>query len=227
MGVTRKWDVGDIRYDAERHESWTPDGKPVPHVTGILSAVGVAADFEALGETSPRVAAAIVAAGARGSAAHADCHAYDDNDLDWATVDPRVRPYVEAWAEFREVSNLRPIIGGRERRVYHPDLHYTGILDGIFTAGCMDANVLVDIKTADPESAAAHLQTMAYAMAWEAEHPDQPIGKRIAVWLRPGRVVSYTVIDYTARPDHWLDRARWEACLTVYREQHGRRARIG
>jgi len=100
-------------------------------------------------------------------------------------------------------------------------------LDGVFTTPVVPGGyVLGDIKSADPEDAAAHLQTVAYAIPWDLDNPTRQITERWAIWLRPGRRRPYTLVNYMSRPDHWLDRAKWEACLTTYREQAGRRARV-
>jgi hypothetical protein len=159
-----------------------------------------------------------------GSAVHADCHSYDDNDLNWGTVDVRVLPYVEAWAQVREDRGLVPLTGTREQRVYHPVYHYTGIIDGVFSlASDTTARILLDIKTGNPDDAAAHLQTAAYAEAWASMHPEECITARWAVWLRPDRSVPYSIVDYSARPDAYADFQRFLACLTVYTEQPARR----
>ena len=216
----------DILFDPETHTSRLPDGRLVPHVTGILSAVGVSTNFEDLAGLSPRIDAAIRNAAARGSVVHADCHAYDDDDLDWATVDPRVRPFDEAWVACRDAMGFTALAHARERRVYHPARGYTGILDGIFVRPATGKTILIDLKTGDPESSACHLQMAAYEDAWVLEHPETPIDERWAVWLRPERVIPYTIINYSARPDHWFDSERFVACLTVYNEQPERRGRV-
>ena len=213
--------MGTPVYDPDTHETWC-DGEQWPHVTGILSAVGVSAQYEDVGPARQR---ALEAASARGTAVHADCHAYDDDDLDLAQVDPRTRPYVEAWAECREALGLRPLSHGRERYVWHPTYRYAGILDGIWVRD--GRLVLGDLKTGDPENAAAHLQTAAYELAHVALFPASVVSERWAIWLRPGRSVPYSIINYT-RLERWPGEhaATWLACLEVYREQHGRRARV-
>ena len=210
--------AADLIYDAETHTSRTPDGRNVPHVTAVLRAVGLSTDFDELGSVHPRVAENVRHATARGTAVHADCHAYDDNDLDWDLVDPRVRPFVEAWADARERLRLVPL--DRERRLYHEKYDYVGIMDGVFSVGF--DRVLVDIKTGDPNDAAAHIQTAAYVAAWELA-TDVRITKRWAIWLKPGLRVPYRVFDYSAQ---YLDLQKWLACLTVYNEQPTRRRRI-
>jgi hypothetical protein len=59
-----------------------------------------------------------------------DAHAFDDDDLDWHSVDPRVEPYLRAWQAFRANTGVVPIT--RERMVLHPGLWFAGTLDGVF-----------------------------------------------------------------------------------------------
>jgi len=217
--------AADLRFDPETHIYSLPTGDDVPSVTAVLGAVGVTEDFDALGNGRPWLADRIVAAAARGSAVHADCHAYDDDDLVWSSVDSRVRPYVDAWAQFREDKRLTPIT--RERFVYHPTYGYAGTFDGIFAL--KRTRVLVDIKTGNPADGAAHLQTAAYRAAREQEFPNESISARWAVWLTPGRSVPYRIVNYDAparRLEAALDFQKFLSCLTVYREQPQRRRRI-
>ena len=93
--------ASELLFVPETHEYRTPDGVSVPSVTQILRGVGVSADFKAVAPGTLEYRRQL------GTAVHADCHAYDDNDLDWATVDVRVKPYVEAWCQFREAKALR------------------------------------------------------------------------------------------------------------------------
>ena len=215
-----------IVFDPDTHTSRTPDGRDVPHVTTVLKAVGLTTNYGELGAISARVAENILVARARGDAMHADCHAYDDDDLVWDSVDPMVRPYVAAWATCRENMGLVPVV--RERQVYHPLYHYTGIMDGIFARTNMpdDWRVLLDLKSGDPDDAAAHLQTAAYEGAYLAEHPNARIDERWAVWLRPGLRVPYRTINYTARPEAYLDFRKFTAALTTYNEQPARRRKV-
>ena len=219
----RAWTVTDLVFDPITHTTRLPDGTDVPHVTHVLQSVGVSTDFVALAGQGPRVESRLSYARDRGTAVHADCHAYDDDDLVWATVDVVVRPYVEAWARVRDTHRLEPL--RRERRVYHPTYEYAGILDGIFYSHQTGHRVLIDIKTGNPEDAAAHLQTAAYAEADQHTYGEQ-IEERWAVWLRPDKLVPYTIFNYSSRPDAYLDFNKWLACLTVFREQPIRRRKI-
>jgi hypothetical protein len=211
------WTLDDVSFDPETHTSRLPDGTDVPHVTAILRAVGLSADYQEMAEDRPRLAAAIEHARDRGTAVHADCHSYDDDDLDLDDVDDRVRPYVEAWARYRTDTGFRPVL--RERRIFSARYCYTGTLDGVF-AGPDGLRTLVDIKTGDPSSAAANVQTAAYRFALEETDPLARSYSRIAVWLRPGRRVPYEIFPYYQNA---ADATTWLAALTIYRAQYARR----
>ncbi len=212
-----------LSFDAASHEYRSPDGRIVPSVTQVLEAVGCSTDFEALGRVSPRLAEQIEFKRNLGSIVHIDAHAYDDNDLDWSSVDPRVKPYIDAWKTFRENSGLVPI--ARERRLFHPVHKYAGTLDGVFEGLVRDRlrRILVDIKLGDPKDAGAHLQTAAYEGAWMVENAGAPIHERWAVQLCPGETVPYRITNFSDRQDAWQDFQKFQACLTVYREQPARR----
>lgn len=218
--------AADLRFDAASHTSTLPDGRDVPHVTTVLSAVGVCTNFESIASRSRRAADAVEHGRALGAAVHIDCHAYDDGTLEWTHVHPEVLPYVEAWAELRERKRMRPIL--RERQVFHPDYFYTGILDGVFLVEPDGTHVLVDIKTGDPDDAAAHLQTAAYEGACRVSFPGIQINDRWAIQLQPNRAVPYRIANYTdyvRRPDAYQDYAKWLACLTTFNEQPAQRRR--
>lgn len=212
--------AADLRYDPVSHTSTAPDGSAIPHVTAVLYAVGVAKDFETLAGMSGRLALAIKEKRALGTVVHADCHAFDDGDLVWSTLDPRSAPYVEAWSVCRDQLGLVPLT--RERRLFHADLRYTGILDGVFRTPNGE-RVLVDLKLGSPDDAAAHLQTAAYESAYIHEHPTEAISARWAIQLCPGLRQPYRVTNYSARLDAWRDAGIFQACLVVYWAQAGRR----
>lgn len=222
MTSTGLFSGADLVFIPVTHEYRLPDGRQVPNVTSILRAVGVSTDFDAIKAGSRYMAERIDEKRDIGTAVHADCHAYDDNDLDWSTVDERVLPYLDAWVAFRTNSGLRPV--ARERRVFSATHFFCGTLDGIFLTP-QGKRVLIDIKTGDPAAAAAHLQLAAYEAAYLAEFPGESIDERWSVRLCPDRAVPYLVTNYSARPDAWRDWQKFQACLTVYAEQPARRSK--
>jgi hypothetical protein len=213
-----------LAFNAEKHEYRLPDGAIVPSVTQVLRAVGVSTDFESLKDVSYRNAAAIDRKRDIGHALHADAHAFDDNDLDWATVHPDVRPWLEAWEEFRNNTGLIPLT--RERVLYSPTLNVCGTLDGIFChPSTLDRRVLIDTKTGDPKDSAAEFQTAGYEILWTDEHPNEPIAERLGVQLTPGKRVPYRIHNYSAMPDAWTHGPKFRAFVTTYWCQQARRKR--
>lgn len=199
-----------VAFDPIAHV-YTVAGDVVPSVTQILRATGISADFEALSSLSREMRAAIELKREIGTALHADAHAFDDDDLDLDAVDPRVRPYLDAWITFRLNSGVTPEI--RERRVFHPTLRYAGTLDGIFTTPD-GKRVLIDIKTGDPDDSGCQFQTAAYALA-----SGHDIEERWGVQLIPGLKVPYRVSCYT----DWRDAQTWQSIVTTFYAQHARR----
>jgi len=212
----------DLLFVESTHEYRRPDGLLVPSVTQILEAVGVSTDWELLRRQGPAMAAAIDRKQEIGRALHLDAHAYDDGDLDLATVHPAVLPYVEAWAVCRANLRLEPL--QRERRLYSEALGFCGTVDAICVRnGDHDRLILIDLKTGDVDDAAAQYQTAAYAILWNSEHPDRLIRERWAVELTPDRAVPYRIHNFTATPDHWKDAQYFQAFVVTYYRQAVRR----
>ena len=205
-----------LSFDPVAHVYALPDGRFVPSVTKILAAVGVSTDFEQIGAMWSLMRDRIEFKRDLGTAVHADCHAWDDTDLDLDTVHPDVRPYVDAWITFRANTGFQP--DARERRVYHSGLFYCGTLDAIgpIRSG---RRVLVDIKTGDPDDAGAQFQTAAYQAAYLTDHPDEAIDERWSVQLCPDSAIPYRVHPYT----DWSDFQKFSAFVTTFHEQACRR----
>lgn len=209
--------AADILFDPVAHEYRLPDGQLVPGVTGILRSVGVSADFDEIASYSPRTADAVGLKRELGHALHADAHAFDDDDLVWDSVDPRVQPYLTAWAIFRENSKVKPTT--RERLVYHSTLGYAGTLDGIFELP-NGRRVLIDLKTGDPRDSGCQYQTAAYLAAFVGDR-DVRVDERWAVQLTPERTIPYRITPYT----DWQDFGKFQAFITTYHCQAARRGR--
>lgn len=204
----------DLTFHPESHTYVRPDGVIVPSVTQILRATGIGTDYEAIPGLS---ALDLELRRQLGTAVHADIHSYDDDDLDLTTVDPRVRPYLDAWITCRNSLGLVGLI--HERIVYDPDLEACGTLDGIVRVRD-ERSVLIDLKIGDPVDAAAQYQTAAYEVLWRAEHPnDAPIDERWAVQLTPDLAIPYRITPYT----DWRDQQMFRAFVTTYYAQAARR----
>jgi hypothetical protein len=175
-----------LMFDAERHEYFL-DGFQLPSVTGILRESGL---FQLdLNPTQPWALEILNKARARGTAVHKLVHYYNERDLDWASVDPHWRPYLEAWVRYTEERRVRPLLC--EFRLASRRLKCCGT--GDLLCEIDGDGWLLDFKTGDPEDVAADLQTAGYllmAHEWRAEDPklaavlDQfPIWRRASVRL--------------------------------------------
>ena len=200
--------------ECDANHVYRVDGQIKPNVTGVLKAVGVTVDFEALGE---RVATAALLKRDLGQAVHAALHFDDDDDLDEAGLDPQVRPYVEANRVFKALQKVK--IVALETKLYHPIYDYVGQLDRVY--GVDDHFVLTDFKLGDPWSCGAAYQTAAYQGCWDLLHPDQSISARWAVRLLPERTPPYQITRYI----DYKDWSTWLACLATYHAQAERRPR--
>lgn len=198
-----------LTFEPVSHTYRRPDGRLVPSVTTILSAVGIGQDYEAIRSYSAEHGDAVERKREIGSALHADAHAFDDDDLDFDTVHPDVRPYLDAWATFRANAGVVPI--ARERVVYHAALGYCGTLDGLFRTPD-GRTVLIDIKTGDPDDSGCRYQTAGYQMAYQVDHSDVVVHERWGVQLTPDRQIPYRVHPYT----DWRDHDTWRAIVTTF-----------
>ncbi len=184
------------------------DGDPVPSVTAILRDNRLSGDFS---QVDPVV---LDAARRRGQAVHAAAHYLDEGDLDETTIDPLVRPYLEAWESFKVERGIE--FTALEQRFADPVRRFAGTVDRIGRARGVYGLVLIDVKTGD--YAGAQFQTAAYShLAWlhgiNALH-------RWVVQLHPGRGLGYSVKPFTDRRDKTRFMAALE--LTHARAELGR-----
>jgi len=140
--------VNDTRlaFDAEQHVYRLGD-RPLPAVTAILSATGIA-DF-----TGPWFTEDIRD---RGTYVHQAVALEVEGALDEEALDPALLPYLEGWRAFLAETGCE--IEHWERPVCDPVLGYAGTLDGI-VRGLTPRRTLIDIKlglyaSAGPQTAA-------------------------------------------------------------------------
>jgi hypothetical protein len=181
----------------------------MPRVTQVLQACGLGPDLSAI---APAV---LERALKRGSFVH---QAIEDDAyglLDEAALSDEVRAYLASYRAFLVDTGHRPIVS--EVEVRHPVWHYAGKLDRVGWQG--PARVLVDWKTGwDPDLFAAAIQTAAYEAAWEAQHPTEPISRRLVVRLTPEGYRIYDMEelgeDYPGASEAWLI---FQAAMVLYR----------
>lgn len=148
-------DAPDILFDEELHQ-YTVNGAVRPHVTQILATLGFI-DFSGIPQDR------LEAARQRGIAVHAAIQFIEEDDLDWSTVAPVVRPYVDAFLEFKEEVGYRTL--EREKVLFHEELNYCGRVDAIAEMTKLGVErAVIDYKSGAILPATKY-QLAAYAMA--------------------------------------------------------------
>ena len=165
-----------------------------PRVTGVMRALNLIDDrwFSEEGR-------------ARGTAVHLALRFYAENDLAWDSVDPVIRPFVEAGVRFLEDAKA-PRNADVEIEVVHEGYGYVGHPDWLGELFGQDS--VLDYKSGGLDKNLAGIQTAAYELALVKN----PHRRRLALQLFPnGR---YKLVDLTPQIH---DRARWLACLDLFR----------
>ncbi len=188
-----------LTFDEPKHE-YRVNGVVVPSVTQILEDVGIV-DFSHIPPATRAMAME------RGRLVHLATQLDDEGDLQEATLDPELLPYVQAWRNARRGLEMGESFTLIEWRGHHAQFGYAGTLDRLY------GSLLIDIKTNDAPDW-TRIQLAAYA----ALVTDKPMTlTRLAVELH--RDETYRVAEYPARK--WqADFNVFLAALTVYREKH-------
>ena len=177
----------------------------LPSVTQILKAVGLGADYD-------RVPAhTLEHARERGQALHAAIQYHHEGTLDADSLHPEVAPGFSAYLKFLVDSAFAFEAG--EFEVVHPVWLYMGHPDLLGTLN--GQRVLIDLKyMATVHLHAAAYQLTLYRLAWEAQHPEQPIS---------GCYVLQLKLDGTPRlhpvSSGPTEEQRCYAAITVFRAQ--------
>src|SRR5437764_459731 len=90
---------GSFTFDPASH-LYRVGGRAVPSVTQILAARGLYKGCEHCTEESRE----------RGKAVHSAIHFLDEGDLDKATVDPRIEPYLRAYEKFMRECRVETLV---------------------------------------------------------------------------------------------------------------------
>lgn len=115
--IQRRIAPAGLTFD-ERTHTYRYQGAVVPSVTQVL------APIVDLSFVDPDV---LAAASAFGTAVHKACELDDLEELDEASLDEPLVPYLDAWRAFSRDYNV--IWSCVEQWVYHPQLRYAGTLD--------------------------------------------------------------------------------------------------
>jgi hypothetical protein len=139
---------------------YTLDGVVIPSVSTILAPIKT--DFNSI------PASVLNKARDRGHAVHFACQLFDEDDLDWDTLDPQIEPYVRGWQKF--TAEHDPLWTRIEVSDYHKTMLYAGTPDRKGAFG--GKNVVVDIKATFDLSPEVQVQLSGYDLMDEV-HADE------------------------------------------------------
>ena len=179
-----------------------------PRVTAILDAVGLGPDFSLV---SPAV---LEAARARGTLVHAAIEA--DHYRFVVDLPAPFAPYLDAYRKFVAESGHEPVRS--EFEVTHPQWRYRGHPDRI--GWLLGKRVILDWKcTEQPDLPAAGRQLAAYRLAWNVEHPTEPVESTAVLQLKSDGTYRLHELDPQESEPTFL------AAVLVYqaRQREGRR----
>lgn len=143
-------------FDEPSH-TYTLDGVRIPSVTQILS---FGQDLSRIPEWTSL----------RGTAFHLCTEWDDDGTLDESSVDPMVRPHLDAYRAWKRAT--RPLFLDTEIRVWGDidGLRFAGTIDRVY-AGPRNKPALLDLKSGQPRKDHG-AQLAAYAVAYEQQMQD-------------------------------------------------------
>jgi hypothetical protein len=153
-------------FDEEKHE-YRLNGILLPSVTQILSPLH---DFSRIDPYRLERARQF------GTAVHLATELDDANELDEDSLDPKLKPCLEAWRRFKAETGFE--IEHIEQPVYSPSLLVAGTIDRV---GKMrrhkNQRMVVDIKTGAWLYATIGLQLAGYKLIWNETHKKRVTGR--------------------------------------------------
>lgn len=129
-----------FHYDDPSHTYWL-DGREIPGFSRILQDVGVVD----LSSIPPKV---LEKARERGEKVHLACQFYDQNRMDWTSLDEELLGRVMAWIRFCQDCKFKPAMCGIEVPTYHKQFLYGITPDryGILSFKGVNHPAVVEIK---------------------------------------------------------------------------------
>ena len=173
--------IGGLEFKPEEH-GYYKDGVKVPSVSKILEYIYP--DPNKQWYKPEHVL--------RGQYVHTITELLDEDNLDWSTLDPALKPYADAYSQF--LLDEKPEWSLTEEMVFNEQLWYAGRLDRAEVLRVDDC--ILDIKTGSAGRNVKHgMQTAAYHMALTDEKR-----KRWVLYLR--NTGKYSLFDYTDPDDY-------------------------
>lgn len=173
----------NFEFDENEH-IYKLEGVVIPGVTSIIADAGMS--------NVNRDDPAVMAAGLFGTATHKATELKDKGTLDESTVDPEIRPYLDAWEDCKLEFGLKII--ENELKLYHPIHLFAGTMDRVVEWNG-NKNIL-DIKTSADFPAHVGVQLSAYQNLYnhDKKRSDSATGK-IAVLLRKDGTYKFRAIN--------------------------------
>lgn len=191
-----------IEFCADLHE-YRVDGRVVPSVTQILEPY---TSLEYVDRETLRIAQEL------GDHVHLACHLYETGQLDEATLDPALVPYLDGWKAF--LYDTGAVVLLSEHRVASRKRGYAGTLDSMVFWG--KSKRLIDRKSGSVVPCTVGPQTAAYAEAY-AEQTGERIRDRYCIHLPgDGRYRSHPLKD----PRDWIN---FQSALNLHRWYYAKR----
>lgn len=150
--AARRDPLAGLTFDEKSH-TYRVDGRIWPSVTQCLDRY---AGLEFVDREVLRRAAEF------GNHVHAACHLFNEERLDWATLDPALVGHVQGWQRFLEETGA--VVLSSEALVVSRRHGFCGKLDSRCAWG--RTNRLVDIKSTSTLPRTVGPQTAGYAEAW-------------------------------------------------------------
>ena len=144
-----------------------------------------------------------------GTAVHAACHLLAEGRLDWESVDPAIRGYVDGFEAFCSETSFVYHFG--EQIVVHPLLRYGGRFDLI--GDVQGESTLIDLKSGTSVPVGVRLQLSAYVLAWVSMGHLAP-QSRASLQLKPTGKYVFQRYDAGLMPK--IDQDGWAGLVTVW-----------
>jgi len=182
--------MSDLIFNEELHQ-YTVDGRIIPSVTQIISAVGLY-EFDFVSSETLAVAAE------RGRLVHTMIEWYEHGELDEKTIDPELQGYFDAYLAMK-ISGKFPLKPEAiELRAWSEKYLYAGTLDQLFVTG--NGEWIHDHKTGS-KSPVHGLQLSAYWLMLHPDMKDKPYKLTCGYYTRDG---EWELVEYPYEPLAWL-----------------------
>ena len=179
---------GELHFDPAAHR-YTVNGKIVPSVTQIISAVGLY-EYDYVSRETLAIAAE------RGRHVHTMIEWYEHGELDLTSIDPELQGYFDAYLSMKEAQVIPEKADLIEHRAYSAKYGYAGTLDMLFKA----ERWIHDHKTGE-ESPVHGLQLSGYWLELHPDFNDKPNRLTCGYYRKDG---TYKLVDYPYEPFVWL-----------------------